>query len=100
MVKQRPTGCAEAWMLKQVQHDGSWEESVHPEEIASACAPHTLAPHRRHPELISRSIVKQRRTGGAEAWMLKQVQHDGFRGYLDGTCKVEHWNDLTDFMKS
>ncbi len=33
-------------------------------------------PNRRHPELVSGSIVKQRPTGGDGAWMLKQVQHD------------------------
>jgi hypothetical protein len=87
-------------MLKQVQHDGSGEGSMRLKTTTAACAPHTLAPHRRHPELVSGSIVKQRPTGGAEAWMLKQVQHDGIRGYLESTCKVEHWNDFTDFVKS
>jgi hypothetical protein len=36
-----------------------------------------VAQKRRHPELVSGSIVKQRPAGCAMGWMLKQVQHDG-----------------------
>jgi hypothetical protein len=32
---------------------------------------------RRHPELVSGSIVRQAMALPAERWMLKQVQHDG-----------------------
>ncbi len=34
----------------------------------------------RHPELVSGSISRIARTVQVEAWMLKQVQHDGFVG--------------------
>jgi hypothetical protein len=33
--------------------------------------------NRRHPELVSGSIVPQRPVGWVWEWMLKQVQHDG-----------------------
>jgi hypothetical protein len=33
--------------------------------------------NRRHPELVSGSIVQQRLAGRVSGWMLKQVQHDG-----------------------
>jgi hypothetical protein len=41
-----------------------------------------FAPHCRHPELVSGSMPRSARTVGieavdSEAWMLKQVQHDG-----------------------
>jgi hypothetical protein len=37
---------------------------------------HPTAPHNRHPELVSGSMVHHARTERDEKWMLKQVQHD------------------------
>ena len=34
----------------------------------------------RHPELVSGSILPQRREAEVEGWMLKRVQHDGLVG--------------------